>query len=74
MIMTEFDRQSRYLDTREANDSDPRFNNESAVNGMINVRFHKSDPLLTKREVFTDRKDVTLFVDEIARGNDSLSR
>ena len=27
----------------------------------------KSDSLLTKREIFTDRKDVTLFVDEIAR-------
>ena len=33
----------------------------------------KSDSLLTKREIFTDRKDVTLFVDEIARENDSPS-
>ena len=33
-----------------------------------------SDSLLTKREIFTDRKDVTLFVDEITRENDSPSR
>ena len=31
----------------------------------------KSDSLLAKREIFTDDKDVTLFVDEIARENDS---
>ena len=34
----------------------------------------KSDSLLAKREIFTDRKDVTLSVDEIARENDSPSR
>ena len=34
----------------------------------------KSDSLLTKREIFIDREDVTRFVDEIARENDSPSR
>ena len=36
---------------------------------MIDVRSHKVQVWLfvNKREIFTDRKDVTLFVDEIAR-------
>ena len=36
MIITEFDKESRELDTREANDNDPRFDNESAVNEIAN--------------------------------------
>ena len=33
----------------------------------------KSHSLLTKREIFNDRKDGTHFVDDVARENDSPS-
>ena len=42
MIITEFDKEPWQLDTRDANDNDSRFSNESAVNGITKCAFFQS--------------------------------